>query len=802
MAVEHPLIPSRIASLIALFPIFFSSFPALGSFTDVTVEAGIQHPIYTPPSPLDCAFVLCDTDAIVGGAAVGDVNADGWPDLYVAGSTQPEHLYINQHNGTFVDEGIARGLAQDLYSSGGAFADIDGDSDLDLVILTLNEARLYMYINDGMGNFSEEGGPRGIALGDIPLPTTSYSVAFGDIDRDGWIDMLVGEWSVWAHPTCDQTRTRLLHNLGAPSPGYFEDVTFQAGLATGEPIVGKSYVFGPSFTDLDGDGWQDLVMAGDFGTSQLYWNDETGAFIDGTAAAGIDPEGAVYGMGSTLGDVDKDGDLDWFITGIYDDRVAPNDRDGNRLYLNNGDRTFTDATDLWGVRDGQWGWGAAFWDCDNDADLDLIMTNGMLDVNGLYAYHAATPFRSWINMGTRMSDATVQHGLTDPRAGKGLLTFDYDRDGDLDVFVVNTSAQPALYRNDLDNGSHWLRVVLRGSGANTEALGAKVTLQSPGRAPQIREAGTASHYMGQSERVLHFGLGSDEAPVDLVVRFLSGALTVRANLAVDQTIEILEPAISAPWATATYDNDIDCNNDLIADICSMDASNDCDGNRVLDSCEIAQPGADCDSDGRLDACQPDCDGDGSADACAILEGAADCDSNGVPDDCQVARGGQDCNRNGSPDVCDIDTGVAQDCDLNGFPDSCDLIRNPERDCDGNGTLDLCEGSSDSDQDGVPDCADGCPSDRGKTMPGLCGCGHPEDDTDADGAPDCQDDCPLNQRLQEPGECGCEICFVPPSRTPPDLPKSTDSSEGCTALPGPWTLLLWILPLSLCLRRQG
>jgi len=196
------------------------------------------------------------------------------------------------------------------------------------------------------------------------------SVTMGDFDRDGWLDVHTTEWPL--APLVDDptvTHGRLLRNRGAEAPGFFADVTEAAGLDMAElptltrsPRVG-TFSFGTAFADLDGDGWQDLAVSRDFGRSRLYWNNGDGTFTDGTVDGGLGTD--ENGMGSTLGDFDGDGDLDWFVSAIHTVGCLSTNwvwrPSGNRLYRNDGDRVFTDVTDERGVWEGYWGWAARFW---------------------------------------------------------------------------------------------------------------------------------------------------------------------------------------------------------------------------------------------------------------------------------------------------------------------------------------------------------------------------------------------------------------------------------------------------------
>lgn len=517
-------------------------------FTDVTESAGLFYLQHLPQLPPDCSFEsgsFCQPERMSGGAAVADVDGDGDVDLFVTRFDAPDLLFENQGDGTFVDAATAAGLSDfDLQSNGAAFGDIDNDGDADLVVTVLGESddpvndRNFLFINDGSGFFTEDAVARGVAVPtQAPADRMTFSVVFGDYDRDGWIDLHVTEWESGPH-------SRLLRNLGTAKPGYFTDVTAEAGLDFLEQDG-----FASAFADMDGDGWPDLVVAADFGTSRLYWNDGDGTFTDGTAAAGVGTD--ENGMGSAIGDYDSDGDLDWFVTAIYD----PSDpcgatacnwgSTGNRLYRNDGGRHFTDQTDAAGVRDGGFGWGAVFFDGDNDGDLDLAMTNGVdfHDVTLDDPFHA-DPMLLFENDGSGgMVDVAAGAGATDTGTGKGLLVFDYDGDGDLDLFVVNNGGSPRLYRNDSVTGNRWLRVEARGSQSNADALGARVEVQATQGGPiQVREVGVNSHFLGQSEREAHFGVGSGIDQVHRVwITFPSGRRAIRSSVPVDTLLVVHEP---------------------------------------------------------------------------------------------------------------------------------------------------------------------------------------------------------------------------------------------------------------------
>ncbi|MEZ4385470.1 MAG: CRTAC1 family protein [Nannocystaceae bacterium] len=518
-------------------------------FTDVTELAGLAVPhgeFNTPPDCLVDAVAamkpgyFCTAEWETGGAAAADYDGDGLVDLYVARLHGPDALFHNQGDGTFVDRAAEAGLALDLHSAGAAWADVDNDGDLDLYVTTVGDVRHYLFIHDGAGHFSEEAVARGASLlgADQHVGTTP---AFGDYDLDGYVDLFVGEYRTHLALGDTPSYNRLLRNRGAEGPGSFDDTTEKAGVGIDDvwatieqdyPIAG-ALALTPAFVDLDGDDYPELAIAADFMTSRLFWNQGDHTFVDGTVAAGVGTD--ENGMGAAFGDYDGDGDLDWFVTSI----AGTSGKTGNHLYRYDGDRHFTETTDLAGVRDGHWGWGASWADLDNDRDLDLVMTNGWNATSYLF-----DPMRLWIAEGDGpMTESAAALGVTDDRMGRGLITFDYDNDGDLDVFVVNFAATPVLYRNDGALGNGWLRVRAVGSQSDSSGRGAQVRVRVSADGPELLRVIGEPTYLGHGDLRAHFGLGPGDAPIaEVRVRWpASGAEVVLTDVARDADLIVTEP---------------------------------------------------------------------------------------------------------------------------------------------------------------------------------------------------------------------------------------------------------------------
>jgi hypothetical protein len=490
-------------------------------------------------------------ERFTGGVAVGDVDGDDAPDVYVPRLDGPGRLFRNAGDGTFADVTDAAGLAElGEASSGAAFADVDNDGDEDLVVTTIAGRRHYLYVNDGAGAFTEEGDERGVALesGKVHF---GYSIATGDYDRDGFVDLYVTEYRGLLSATVRSpaAMSALLRNRGAERPGYFEDATDAAGLGV-DARTDRMFAFGATLRDLDGDGWPDLSVTADFGTSRLFWNAGDGTFVDGTETAAVGTE--ENGMGSTTADYDGDGRPDRFVSSVFDARAAAAvadgnwGRTGNRLYRNLGERRFEDVTDAAGVRDGQWGWGAAFFDATNAGRLDLVQVSGLdLRIGELSEPFSAGPAFFWRQQAPgRFEDISREVGLGAATNGRGLAVLDYDRDGRLDLLVARPGASPQLLRNVTEGAGRWLDVVVEGTASNRDGLHAVVTVD-PGGDGERRsvEVQSVTDYLGQSERRAHFGFGAGTQRLrEVVVEFPATGREVRVrDVELDRRLTVTEP---------------------------------------------------------------------------------------------------------------------------------------------------------------------------------------------------------------------------------------------------------------------
>jgi hypothetical protein len=447
------------------------------SFTDVTQESGI---------------VANGTMGGYGmGAAIGDINNDGLPDLYLSnlGSNQ---MYLNKGNGRF--------------------ADVTRESGTD-------------------------------------DPRWSTSASFFDYDRDGWLDLLLvnyADFSVSNSPTCYAATTardyctprvfrapgnRLLHNKGN---GVFEEVTVKAG-------VDKEFGHGLGVVtaDFNDDDWIDIYVANDGDQNQLWINQKNGTFTNEALLAGaaINRNGQTEaGMGVDAGDFDGNGAEDIFITHLMDET--------NTLYVNLGQTLFEDRTRESGLgMPGRrfTGFGTFFFDYDNDGWLDLFVANGAVQLLPDLArkkdpFPLGQPDQLFRNTGKGSFVEVVEEAgpaLQLLEVGRGAAFGDVDNDGDTDVLVTNNNGPARLYLNELGSRNHWLGLRLIGKSGR-DMLGAKVEIVvSKDRVLRRRVRTDGSYLSGNDPRVLA-GLGAAQRVQLVRVRWPDGTREEFKDILVDK----------------------------------------------------------------------------------------------------------------------------------------------------------------------------------------------------------------------------------------------------------------------------
>lgn len=699
---------SLIATIGLLLCLAPSRADAVWTFTDVTATAQINH------THGYSGGTETDERAFCTGVAAGDYDNDGWVDLFaIRGDAGPNLLYRNKGDGTFEEVATTAEVDDTMMGCGATFADFDGDGWLDLLVTAFESDSSKFYKNDGDGTFTD-------VSADFPLTrANNVSSAFADYDRDGDLDAFVTHWTApkISHRPVDE---HLWRNNG---DGTFTDVGLAAGIVAHPINADTDKTFTPNFVDMDRDGWLDILIASDFADSQVFLNNGDGSFTNVTDPLIITDQN---GMGATVCDYDFDGDFDWFVTSIYN---LSKGRNGNRFYRNIGGQglTFEEHTDPTGTRIGHWGWGASCQDLDNDGDEDIFHVNGFSQGLSLNPGDEIDPALLYVSDGAgSFTDEAALRGIADTGRGLGVVSFDYDRDGDLDIFIANNQAAPKLYRND-GLTQNYLTVKLQGLTPNTQAIGSRV-IATVGGTTMSRLMRAGSNYVSQDPAEAHFGLGSSTIVDELEIQWFMGGTTTMTNVSANQVLTVVEPANTCGDGT-------------------LDAGEECDLGAL---------------NGGVSCCQVDCrirlNGAtcrGAADICDVAEVCDGVSTSCPADSFEVS--GTECRA--VADVCDVAeqcTGSSAACPADTFEPDTVECRSSVGACD---LAETCSGTS-------AECpADGKSTSECRPAAGLCDL--PEF---CDGA---SDNCPVDE-FEIPGvECRASagVC---------DLPEACTGSAACPA----------------------
>jgi len=502
------------------------------------------------------------------GVAIFDYDNDGWPDIFVVNGTTLEplrsgpaptnHLYHNNHDGTFSDVTEKAGLAHSGWGQGVCVGDYDNDGNEDLFVTYYGKNVLYR--NNGNGTFTDVSDKAGVAG---TGKAWSTGCAFLDYDRDGKLDIFVSTYVDFDLKTAPAPGDRascmwkgvpvMCGPRGLPwgknilyrnnGDGTFEDVTSKAKIDQ----TNCHYGFSVSTFDFDDDGWPDIYVACDSTPSILYRNNHDGTFTDVavTAGAAFNEDGKEQaGMGSTIGDYDGDGRLDIFKTNFSDDTAT--------LYRNNGDGTFDDVTFAagLGLYTKYLGWGTMFLDVDNDGWPDLLLVNGHVYPE-VDSQHLGSEYREprilYRNKGNgTFEDISLSSGpgITTAASGRGLAIGDLWNDGRMSAVVSNMSAPVSLLVNQIRSPNHWVAFKTVGTKSNRDGIGAKIRAKLANRI-LVDEVRSGSSYISNNDMRVHFGLGSATKLDWVEVRWPSG-LTEKFTSVPINSIDVLKEGSGEP----------------------------------------------------------------------------------------------------------------------------------------------------------------------------------------------------------------------------------------------------------------
>ena len=523
-------------------------------FRDVTQQSGIRF-VHN-----NGAFGKKFLPETMGpGVAFIDYDNDGWPDIFlVNGADWPGHvqkhstpkLYHNNRDGTFTDVTHKAGLDIEIYGMGVAVGDYDNDGYDDLFITAYGQNRLFH--NNGNGTFSDVTQKAGLS----GPKEFSTSAAWIDYDKDGRLDLVVGNYVQWSPQTdlyctldgksksyCTPesykgTSVRLWHNLG---DGTFEEATQKAGL--GDPT---SKTLGVAVLDYDNDGWPDLLFSNDTQPNKLYRNNGNGTFTEKALVAGVafSEDGvARAGMGVDASDYDHSGYPSLLITNFSNQMLSLYHNEGKGLFVDEAPRSEIGRASLLTL-----GFGCFFFDYDLDGWPDVLVTNGHIDadiqrVQANVKY--AMPPHLFRNIGKGKFEEvtkTLGQAFASPRVGRGAAYADINNDGRLDLLLSTNGGPVYLFRNEAQGAAALnksLRIKLTGTKSNRDGIGATVRLTAGGET-QTQMLRSGSSYLSASELVLTFGLAQHDKADGIEIRWPNGQVDRLSGIAAGQTIIVTE----------------------------------------------------------------------------------------------------------------------------------------------------------------------------------------------------------------------------------------------------------------------
>ena len=529
----------------------------LPQLVDITASTGISFDHLSSPEQ---KYIV---ESMSGGVALIDFDRDGWPDIYftnaqsvemaIAGKKARSALYHNNHDGTFTDVTEKAGVGYPCWAMGAAVGDYNNDGWPDLLVTCFGGVVLYR--NNGDGTFTDVTKQAGLST-DTGWAT---GACFGDYDNDGYADLFVSHYvalDLQNLPSFGSLKTCTYHGIavqcgprglkGSPDnlyhnngDGTFSDVSKQAGVDDPERRFGLTAVW----EDFDRDGYLDLLVANDGQANYLYHNDGRGRFTDAALLSGVavSQDGTEQAnMGIALGD--------YLHTGLDSIAITHFSNEYMALYRNNSGMSFTDVSYLSHIAPATTlyvGWGDGFFDFDNDGWPDFFMANGHVypQVDGA---HMGVSYREPALLFLNRHDGTFMNitalagpAIQIPQVSRGVAFGDLLNDGRMDIVIENLQGAPIILHPRGGPQNHWISFALEGTKSNRLALNACVKITA-GDLVQTDEVRSGGSYLSQNDLRLHFGLGSFKTVAKVEITWPNGAVQVFGDLASDKFYVVKE----------------------------------------------------------------------------------------------------------------------------------------------------------------------------------------------------------------------------------------------------------------------
>ena len=548
----HVLLRTLFAALLLAVPLSAQTAPNLPvpQLTDITAST---HITFQHLSSSDQKYIV---ESMSGGVALIDYDGDGYPDIYftnapsvamsLAGKPARSALYHNNHDGTFTDVTDHAGVATPCWAMGAAVGDFNNDGRPDLIVSCFGGVVLYR--NNGDGTFTDVTKSSGLSI-DKGWAT---GAVFGDYDADGNADLFVPhyvDFNLNDLPKFGSQVTCQYHHVavqcgprglkGSPDALYRNngDGTFtDVSKATGVDDPNNYFGLGAVWSDFANDSHLDLFVANDGEPNYLYRNDGSGHFKDIALDSGVavsDDGVEQANMGVALGDYLNTGRMSIAVSHFSEEYAA--------LYRNDGNFSFTDVSHLAGIAKPSSpyvGWGDAFVDLTNSGWQDLVVVNGHVypqvdDAKAGIAYRE--PKLIFLNQhnGTfREVGALTGNAATIPQVSRGLAVGDLFHRGVLDLVIENLDGSPMILEPKPILSNHWVSFALEGAPTNRLALNARIRVTT-GTLQQLQEVRSGGSYLSQSDLPLHFGIGKSRTLDKVEVLWPNGPTQTFTNVAPD-----------------------------------------------------------------------------------------------------------------------------------------------------------------------------------------------------------------------------------------------------------------------------